>query len=303
MEPIHQTLRDFFQSVGLPLRQDIDLTVHTLKGLHGERPMRSPLFRTNYYSFLLIEKGKSRYTIDNKAFDLGPFSFYFTNPGHLKSFDIEELLEGYMLTFSERFVKQHFSGEFFTLFPFLIQESMPVMQLDQEIFGELSLLFEQMLREYNGRSLYKNAILTKLLAILLYKTKELLLTHRVTGQTPGRRRAAELVTAFKKQLNDNFLELAAGTADKIRSVKTFAELLNVHPNYLTNVVKTETGKPATDWIQERAVAEAQSLLNNTTLSISEISFRLGFADTAHFAKFFRKRAGLSPTAFRQAAHL
>jgi len=299
METLHYTLQDFFRSIGLPLRQDMELTVHLLAGLHGDRPMASPLFRTNYYSFLLIIKGKGRYTIDNRNFDLGAGSYYFTNPGHLKSFAIEELLEGYMLTFSENFVKQYFSGDFFNLFPFLIHESSPVMHLDAGRMGEMSLIFEQLLREYEGQSLYKNAILTKHLAILLYKTKELLLTNRASVQ--GLSRGAGLAGTFKKLLNDNFRELATGQTAKIRSVKEFAELLNVHPNYLTNVVKTETGKPASEWIQERTLAEAQSLLNNTALSLSEITFRLGFADTAHFARFFKKRAGTSPTFFRQTA--
>lgn len=303
MEAIHQTLQDFFRSVGLPLRQDMALTVHALKGLHGDKPLTSPLFRTNYYSFLLIEKGKGRYTIDNQQFDLGPYSFYFTNPGHLKSFAIEALLEGYMLTFSENFVKQHFSGEFFNLYPFLIHETSPVMQLDAAIYVELSVIFEQMLREYSGRALYKNAILTKYLAILLYKTKELLWTHQAIGRAQPQHRAAGLVSAFKKRLNDNFSKLATGQAEKIGSVKEFAEHLNVHPNYLTNVIKTETGKPASEWIRERTLAEAQSLLNNTTLSISEITFRLGFSDTTHFAKFFKKHAGASPSTFRLAANL
>ncbi len=301
METTYYTLQDFFRSVGLPLQQDMNITVHRLAGLHGEKPISTPLFRTNYYSFLLIQKGRGRYSIDNHRFELGPGSYYFTNPGHLKSFAIEELLEGYMLTFSEQFVKQHFSGDFYTLFPFLIHESTPVMRLDQSIMDELAVIFEQMLREYNGSSMFKSAILTKQLAILLYKTKELLLTHK-TG-LGLQHRSAEIVSSFKKMLNDNFKDMATGKTGKIRSVKEFAEALNVHPNYLTNVVKDETGKPASTWVQERTLAEAQALLNNTTLTVSEITARLGFSDTTHFSRFFKKRANLSPTAFRQAARL
>lgn len=298
--PFH-TLHDFFRSVGLPLQQDMDLTVHRLAGLHGDRPMSSPLFRTNYYSFLLILKGKARYIIDNQQFELGAGSFYFTNPGHLKSFAIEELLEGYMLTFSEQFVKQHYTGDFYTLYPFLIHETTPVMQLDEITLTGLSSVFEQMLREYNGNAMFKSAILTKYVAILLYKTKELLQTHKVLYSPQNR--SAALVGDFKKLLNENFRELANGQANKIRSVKEFAERLNVHPNYLTNIVKGETGKPASEWVQERTLAEAQSLLNNTKLTVSEITFQLGFSDTAHFGKFFKKRAGISPSEFRQAVRL
>ncbi|HRI62026.1 MAG TPA: AraC family ligand binding domain-containing protein, partial [Saprospiraceae bacterium] len=251
METLHHTLQDFFRSVGLPLQQDMDLTVHRLAGLHGDKPLSSPLFRTNYYSFLLIQKGKGHYTIDNRQFELGAGSFYFTNPGHLKSFAIEELLEGYMLTFSENFVKQHYTGDFYTLYPFLMHETSPVMELDEAILAELSFIFEQMLREYNGQAMFKGPILTKYLAILLYKTKELLQTHKASSNVQNR--GAVLAGDFKKLLNENFRELATGRVNKIHSVKEFAERLNVHPNYLTNVVKDETGKPASEWIQERTL--------------------------------------------------
>ena len=301
MEALFHTLQDFFHSVGLPLQQDMDITVHALDGLHGDKPLASPLFRTNYYSFLLISEGKGKYSIDDREYELGPGSFYFTNPGHLKSFGIEELLQGYMLTFTENFVKQHYSGDFYTLFPFLLHESAPVMQVGEPIMGDLSQLFEQMLREYEGASLYKSAILTKQLAILLYKTKELLLSHRVALHP--RNRASEIARDFKKLLNDNFRDLATGRTEKVHSIKTFAGHLHVHPNYLSNVLKEETGKPASEWVQERTLSEASSLLRNTSMTVSQIASRLGFADAAHFGKFFKKRARVSPGEFRRSQHL
>jgi AraC family transcriptional regulator, transcriptional activator of pobA len=300
MEKIYHTLQDFFKSIGLPLAQDTELTVHPLKGLHGDKPMQSPLFRTNYYAFLLITKGKGKYMIDQQVFDLEKYSFYFTNPGHLKSFQMEELIEGYMLTFSEKFVKQHFAGDFFQLFPFLVHESTPMMRLNEQNSEEVALIFEQMLKEYNGTSYYKNAILTHQLSILLFKTKELLLTHKASIKPPNR--SAALVSEFKNLLNENFKQLAIHKVDKICSIKEFAHQMNIHPNYLTNVVKEETGKSATDWIQERTLAEAQMLLQNGN-TVSEVTYALGFADATHFAKFFKKQTGISPSSFKKTAIL
>ncbi len=94
METIFRTLQDFFKSIGLPLEQDFEMTVHNLAGLHGSGAKVSPLFRTDYFAFLLITSGKSSYTIDSQSFALDEGSFYFTNPGHLKSFHIEIPLEG-----------------------------------------------------------------------------------------------------------------------------------------------------------------------------------------------------------------
>jgi AraC family transcriptional regulator, transcriptional activator of pobA len=297
METIFRTLQDFFKSIGLPLEQDFEMTVHQLKGLHGDGKKQSPLFRTDYFSFLLITKGKSSYVIDQQAFDLSAGSFYFTLPGHLKSFQIEMPLEGYIVTFTENFLKQNFKGDLFQLFPFLLNESTPVMRLNDSIISELSLMFEAMIKEYKSDSAFKQDILANHLSILLFKTKELLQSHQVNIKSSSK--SMELVNQFKTLLNENFKNLLQAKADKILSIKEIANVLNVHPNYLSNVIKEESGKAATAWIQDRTISEAQFLLKNSTKSISEIAYTFGFTDSTHFAKFFKKIANTSPSDYRK----
>jgi AraC family transcriptional regulator, transcriptional activator of pobA len=301
MEIVHQTLQDFFKRIGLPMSQETEMTVHRLEGLHGDKPMQSPLFRTNYYSILLITGGKSEYTIDDLRFDLGENSFYFTNPGHLKSFKIEEPLQGYMLTFTEGFVQQFFVGDFFQQFPFLLNETVPVMSLDEKKRAEIEMVFGMLLNEYGRLSPYRNAILVNQLIVLLYKTKEMLFTNRAIVSVQNR--PAELVTSFKNIISDNFKDLAAGKINHILSIKEISSQLNIHPNYLTNIVKSETNKSASDWIQERTMSEAKAILSNSNRTISEIADALGFTDSTHFAKFFKKMTGNSPSEFRKKAIL
>lgn len=297
METIFRTLQDFFKSIDLPLKQDFEMTIHQLKGLHGDGRKQSPLFRTDYFSFLLITAGKSSYIIDKQEFDLCKNSFYFTLPGHLKSFNIEIPLEGYIVTFTESFLKQDFYGDLFQTFPFLLNETTPVMKLSNEIVLEMSKMFETMIQEYNRESQFKKNILFNHLTILLYKTKELLQSHRVNIKSSSR--SMELTNQFKSILNENFRDLLLDKSDKIVSIKEIASALNVHPNYLTNVIKEETGKTASDWIHDRTFSETQSLLKNSSKTISEISIIFGFTDSTHFAKFFKKMSRISPTQFRK----
>jgi AraC family transcriptional regulator, transcriptional activator of pobA len=297
METIFRTLQDFFKSIGLPLEQDFEMTVHSLDGLHGAGSKVSPQFRTDYFAFLLITGGKSSYTIDKQSFALGEGSFYFTNPGHLKSFNIEIPLEGYMVTFTETFLKQNFTGDLFQQFPFLLNESTPVMKLNDNIQADMARMFETMIQEYKGSSSFKKAILSNHLSILLYKSKELLQSHQVSIKASGR--SMELVNHFKMILNENFKNLLLQKSDKIMSIKEIADSMHIHPNYLSNVIKEESGKSASDWIQDRTLAEAQALLKNSNKTVSEIAFVFGFTDSTHFAKFFKKMSGVSPSDFRK----
>jgi AraC family transcriptional regulator len=52
------------------------------------------------------------------------------------------------------------------------------------------------------------------------------------------------------------------------------------------------------YLLELRLNQAQHLLSTTNLSMQEIALRMGFFDLAHFSSTFRKRYGLSPSAWR-----
>ncbi|NMA42169.1 MAG: AraC family transcriptional regulator [Oligosphaeraceae bacterium] len=50
---------------------------------------------------------------------------------------------------------------------------------------------------------------------------------------------------------------------------------------------------------ELRLTESQRLLRETGLTVSEISYRLGFSDSNYFSRFFRRKMGVSPTLYRE----
>jgi AraC-like DNA-binding protein len=63
-------------------------------------------------------------------------------------------------------------------------------------------------------------------------------------------------------------------------------------------VQKKSGKSAGELIRQRVLLEAKRLLAHTKLSVSEISFKLGFEDNSYFGRFFKKYNGLTPERFR-----
>ena len=84
------------------------------------------------------------------------------------------------------------------------------------------------------------------------------------------------------------------------TVKYFGELLNVSPNYLSDMLKKETDRSAIDHIQSFIINKAKTLLKNSSTSVSEIAFDLGYEYSQHFSKVFKKRTGMSPIQYRVA---
>ena len=294
---IYNSISEFFKSINLEIEQNFDFTIHALDKLHGEPPTQSPFFRTNYYAFLLIEDGKGSYTIDDQTFPLHQNCFYFTNPGHLKSFHIQANLKGFMLTFSEAFLKSNYPLPLDKAFPFLFRESTPVMDLPEIIFKDMKITFEVLWREYNGKSPYKKQIVGSQLVAILFKTKELLLKYKTKINIDSR--SADITNSFHKALNNNILNVIKGEAAYLWNVNDYAQFLNLHPNHLSNTIKSETGKTVKQWIDEKVHSEAKTLLLNTNKTISEIALDLTFSDGSNFSRFFKKMEGVTPGKFRK----
>lgn len=82
------------------------------------------------------------------------------------------------------------------------------------------------------------------------------------------------------------------------SVAYFAQKANLSPNYFGDLIKHFTGESPIEHIHNFVLNQAKDKLKNTSLSISEISYSLGFDYPNYFARFFRKKTGISPKVFR-----
>lgn len=83
------------------------------------------------------------------------------------------------------------------------------------------------------------------------------------------------------------------------SVKYCAEKLNLSPNYLSDLLKKETGKNTQEHIHYYLIEQAKNTLLNTNLTVSEIAYNLGFDYPQYFSKIFKKKTGYSPHEYRQ----
>lgn len=82
------------------------------------------------------------------------------------------------------------------------------------------------------------------------------------------------------------------------TVKYLAEHVHLSPNYLSDLLKKETGMNAQDLIHYYLIEEAKSLLSSSTLSISELAFSLGFEYPQYFSRLFKSKTGMTPLEFR-----
>ena len=95
-------------------------------------------------------------------------------------------------------------------------------------------------------------------------------------------------------------------ADKARreglpSVAYFADKCCYSTKYFGELVQTETGRTARDFINDRLLRAAKQLLADEELSISQVSQELGFEYPQHFVRFFKSQTGKTPSEYRRSA--
>lgn len=104
-----------------------------------------------------------------------------------------------------------------------------------------------------------------------------------------------------KQFDSMLREYIAGQAqrDGLPTVNYFAARCCLSTGYFGQLIKTETGRTAKDFINDRLLTAAKEQLNDMHTPVSQIASRLGFEYSQHFVRFFKAHTGMTPTEYRK----
>ncbi len=97
-----------------------------------------------------------------------------------------------------------------------------------------------------------------------------------------------------------FCDLVVEHYHESKEIQYYASLLDLHPKYLSRVVRTATnGVTPGQWIDRYVVAQAKRLMaTNPELSLKEIAYELGFSEPTSFYRYFKRVTGLTANEFR-----
>ena len=83
-------------------------------------------------------------------------------------------------------------------------------------------------------------------------------------------------------------------------VEDVAKESGLSRNSLTRLFKNVTGMSLMDYYQKRRIHNAARCLHEQDISITDIAIQLGYADSAHFSRLFKRFMGCTPNEHRQA---
>lgn len=129
-----------------------------------------------------------------------------------------------------------------------------------------------------------------LLTSLLLQLKEMCRVQREQGGESGRvtNRIVDQIQAY----------IAEHYAEKL-TLTGIASQFYISPYYLSRLFKKSINLSLIEYINGVRIKAAQSLIEKTNDSISDVAEKTGFMTTAHFRRVFKDATGLSPQRYRQ----
>lgn len=103
----------------------------------------------------------------------------------------------------------------------------------------------------------------------------------------------------KEEIFEKFLRLLFEHCKEQHVVTFYAEKLFITPQYLSSILKEQTGRSANKWIDDALIVEAKVMLKAPHTTVQEVADILHFSDQSTFGKFFKKHMGISPIEYRK----
>lgn len=96
----------------------------------------------------------------------------------------------------------------------------------------------------------------------------------------------------------NFLSILEENYQRPEGVNYYAEKLFMSARNLNLICHNIVQQSVSEIIETRKLIQAKNLLLTTNKAISEIGFELGYREKAYFTNVFKKKAGMTPSQFR-----
>ena len=242
----------------------------------------------------LREKGKARFSINLKEFEVGANDLVICSPDDLVQANLQD---GIHLVQS-MVVSSHFLKEMYislnSFMPFFAaRKDHPVFHLTDDEVKELKSYFMLIKENVVSDDYFRLDTTKRLLAAYLYKLGSILYRHRPELQAEASKPLKREEILFKE-----FIRLVSEHHRKERRVDFYAELLFLSPKHFSTVIKKVSGKTAGQWIDEYVVLEAKTLLKYSAMSIQEVAYYMNFPNPSFFGKYFKQHTGMSPSEYK-----
>lgn len=103
---------------------------------------------------------------------------------------------------------------------------------------------------------------------------------------------------IKNQYIEQAIEFIQKNFSNEITLSSIAKMCSVSPEHLSRTFKKETGFCFSEYLTHIRLKNAEYLLKNSGLSITDIAYQCGFCDSNYFSVIFKRNFGITPSAMR-----
>ena len=256
---------------------------------HKNFLLTKELHSLGFYEIIILTKGAGFAFIDEEKIPISRGTVIFTSPHQVRKWDYSQKPDGYVVLFDGSFIHSFFNDALFLYRFYFFHSSnfMPAIQLDGSLYKQLKAVLGHLISEFGKLEKDSNHFLRAYLYLIL-----ILLNRKFSTINSIEEAAPPQTDLFR------FRELVETKVYEYNSVNEYAAHLGMSTAFLNKICKDFLHESPAKIIRHRKLLEAKKLLLYTSLTISEISYKLNFSDPANFSRFYSHFTGTSPSEFR-----
>ena len=242
----------------------------------------------DFHDILLVTRGRGAFVLDGVVHPVAPGTIVFSRPGEVRQWRVRGL-DGACVFFTADFLTEAFNDARFVEQFACFARHRPSAALPLNVSQRRHFLarFHEMEREIATVAADASHALRALVYhLLVWLHRCYVRRHGTTDAS----HAPELVDRFRAAIEKSF--------ERLHHVGQYATAIGVSVRHLNYQCTKSSGRSAGRMIRDRLALEGRRLLAYTDLPVRGIADRLGFADAAYFARFFRREVGVTPSAYR-----
>ncbi len=268
-----------------------------LVDLNQSAPLQRFKFRLDFYAIVIKETNCGDLRYGNQYYDYSEGTTVFFGPGQVVTSEPEGEMHqpyGKALIFHPDIIKATSLGKQIHEYSFFGYQSSEALHLSEKEREIVNNCFENIATEISQNIDHhsKKLIVANLELLLKYCSRfygRQFITRENTNHG--------IIEQFETLLNE-YIFSEKLKAEGVPSVAYFADELHLSANYFGDLIKKETGKSALEFIHLQLLEAAKEKILDTTKSISEVAYELGFKYPQHFTRLFKQKIGVSPNEFR-----
>lgn len=247
-------------------------------------------FIGKYHIHILCNAGNAQFNFGEKIFHIAKDNLVIWQ----MSSDICDVL--YSTDFDADFllVSKDFLGRFnpemiWAIKGFVFIKLNPVFQLTLKERELCDMDFKQIRMRLQSNHIFRTELIGRLLQIFLFDMWDI-----YSREIENVKASSITARTFLR-----FQELVCRHCKQEREVAFYSDKLCITPKYLSEVCRKVSNISASEWISYYMRYELVKMLDDTSMTLVEISDNLAFINPSHFSRYVKRLLGVSPSEYRQ----